>query len=76
MSGTGTVAALTVNRMPWVPGLKIPYVIVIVELDEQPGLRLTSAMPSVEPGNVAIGDRVKVCFEQREDVWMPFFELL
>jgi hypothetical protein len=33
-------------------------------------------MPSVEPGKVAIGDRVKVCFEQREDVWMPFFELL
>ncbi|MFT4920432.1 MAG: putative OB-fold protein [Zhongshania aliphaticivorans] len=76
MSGTGTVAALTVNRMPWIPGLKIPYILVIVELDEQVGLRLTSAMPSVEPGKVAIGDRVKVCFEQREDVWMPFFELL
>ncbi|MEX1668103.1 Zn-ribbon domain-containing OB-fold protein [Zhongshania guokunii] len=74
MSGTGTVAAITVNRMPWIPGLKIPYILVIVELDEQAGLRLTSAMPGVEPESVAIGDRVKVRFEQREDVWMPFFE--
>ncbi|MBQ0797487.1 OB-fold domain-containing protein [Zhongshania sp.] len=75
MSGKGTVAAITVNRMPWMPGLKIPYLLVIIELDEQPGLRLTSAMPSAEPGSVRIGDRVKVSFEQREDVWMPFFEL-
>lgn len=74
MSGAGTIAALTVNRMPWMPGLKIPYILAIVELDEQVGLRLTSAMPGVEPGGVAIGDRVKVRFEQREDVWMPFFE--
>ncbi|WP_197085952.1 Zn-ribbon domain-containing OB-fold protein [Spongiibacter sp. IMCC21906] len=75
MSGTGTVAALTVNRMPWIPGLKIPYLLVIVELDEQQGLRLTSAMPAAEPGSVSIGDKVKVSFEQREDVWMPFFAL-
>ncbi|RNL65594.1 Zn-ribbon domain-containing OB-fold protein [Zhongshania marina] len=75
MSGTGTVAAITVNRMPWMPGLKIPYLLVIIELDEQAGLRLTSAMPNAEPGSVSIGDRVKVFFEQREDVWMPFFEL-
>ncbi|WP_210425079.1 Zn-ribbon domain-containing OB-fold protein [Spongiibacter thalassae] len=73
LSGEGTVAAVTINRMPWMPGLKVPYVLVIVELDEQPGLRLTSAMPSVDPEQVAIGDRVKVWFEQREDVWMPFF---
>ncbi|MBR9910840.1 MAG: DNA-binding protein [Gammaproteobacteria bacterium] len=76
LAGTGTVGAITVNRMPWMPGLKVPYILVIVELDEQPGLRLTSAMPGVEPGAVQIGDRVKVCFEQREDVWVPFFELL
>lgn len=75
LSGRGTLVALTVNHMPWMPGLAVPYLIVIVELAEQKGLRLTSAMPSHESGTVKIGDEVVVSFQQRDDVWVPFFTL-
>ena len=73
-AGTGTVVTYTVNHQAWVPDLDVPYVLAIVELDEQPGLRLTTRVVGVDPTAVAIGMRVRVRFEQKEDVWLPLFE--
>ncbi len=73
LSGRATIAAYTVNYQPWSPGQKVPYTIAVVELEEQPGLRLTTnIVNSTEP--VWIGQPVKVVFEPREDVWIPLFE--
>lgn len=74
VSGLATVAAVTVNHQPWMPGLKVPYAIVIVELDEPAGLRLTTNVVGVPPESVYIGQRVRAVFEQRDDVWLPRFE--
>ena len=41
VSGLATVAAVTINYQPWMPGLDVPYAIAIVALDEDPGLHLT-----------------------------------
>ena len=73
VSGLGSIVAVTVNYQPWMPKQQVPYVVALVELDEQAGLRLTTNSIGVEPEAVAIGQRVKVVFEQREDVWMPLF---
>src|ERR1700712_1131946 len=40
VSGRGTVMSFTVNRQPWTPELAEPYVVAIIELAEQKGLRL------------------------------------
>ena len=53
-----------------------PYVIAIVELDEQPGLRLTTNIVNCPVEAVHIGMRVRVLFDHREDVWLPLFEPL
>jgi uncharacterized protein len=73
VAGTGVVATFTINHQPWMPGLEVPYVLAIVELDEQPGLRLMTRLVDVEPADVAIGMRVGVRFEQVDDVWLPLF---
>jgi len=73
-SGQGVVASYTINHQPWLPGLETPYVIAIVELAEQPGLRLMTNIVGVPPEAVRIGMPVRVRFEQREDVWLPLFE--
>lgn len=73
VSGYGTVYSYTVNYQPWMPDLEVPYTLAIVELDEDPGLRLTTRLTDVEPGAVRIGLRVRVVFEQHEDVWLPLF---
>jgi len=57
-----------------VPGQQVPYVLAIVELVEQPDVRLTTRLVGVTPGNVRIGLPLRVRFEQVEDVWLPLFE--
>jgi uncharacterized protein len=73
VSGMGTVAAVTVNYQPWMPGLEVPYAVAIVELDEQPGLRLTTNVVGIAPEEVRIGQRVRVEFEAIDDVHLPQF---
>src|SRR5436190_12402151 len=58
VSGRGTILTFTVNHQPWRPGLPVPYVIAIVELDEQPRLQLTTNIVGCEPADVEVGRRV------------------
>jgi len=74
VSGRASVHTYTVNHQPWIPGFDPPYVVAIVELPEQEGLRLTTNLVGVEPEAVEIGLPVRVTFEQWEDVWIPLFE--
>ena len=74
VSGKGAVLTYTVNRQVWEPGLEAPYVIAIVGLDEQPGLRLTTNIVNCAIEKVTIGMRVSVVFELHGDVWLPLFE--
>jgi uncharacterized protein len=73
VSGQGTVVTFTVNHQDW--GLLAPpYVIAIVELAEQPGLRLTTNLVGIEPEAVRSGLAVQVRFEPVDDVHLPLFE--
>jgi Predicted nucleic-acid-binding protein containing a Zn-ribbon len=72
VAGTGTVISYTVNHQAWLPGMIVPYTIILVEFDDAPGVRLTAnfANPATE---AHIGQKVSVKFHQREDVWIPQF---
>jgi len=72
-SGLATVVTFTLNHQRWVPAPDHPYPIAIVELDEQPGLRLMTNIVGCPAEEVAIGMRVRCVFEQYEDVWIPLF---
>ena len=73
VSGAGTVASFTINQQAWTAELKHPYVVAIIDLAEQPGLRLLSNVVGTAPDRVRIGMAVQVQFEQHEDVWLPLF---
>ena len=73
-SGRGRIATYTINHQAWKPDLATPYVVAIVELDDQPGLRLLSNVVELVPDQVRIGMPVHVTFEQHEDVWLPLFK--
>ena len=73
VSGRAEVFSYTVNHQPWDGGSE-PYVIALVELPEQQGLRLTTNIVGCEPDEVHIGMPVQVAFEQRGEVWFPLFE--
>lgn len=76
VSGCGTVYSYTVNHQAWAPGLKVPYVLAVIELAEQVGLRLTTRLVD-PPTDLAIGDPVEVRFQRAaDDVWLPLFAAL
>ncbi len=73
VSGRATVATFTINSQPWIPGFEPPYAIAIVEIEEQPSVRLTTNIVGCPPEAVSIGMPVKVRFEKWDDVWLPLF---
>jgi uncharacterized OB-fold protein len=72
VSGRGTVLSFTVNHQQWVAG-QAPYVVAIVGLQEQDGLRLTTNIVGCAPADVAIGMPVAVRFIHRNEVYYPVF---
>jgi uncharacterized protein len=65
VSGRGSVFTYTVNMHAYNPTVPTPYVIAIVELVEQQGLRLAANIVDCEPESVACGMPVEVRFEQQ-----------
>ena len=74
-SGRGTVFTFTVNRHPFNPAVPVPYVVAIVELEEQEGLRFTTNIVGCDPEAVRIGLPVQVDFEPAGEAWAPVFRL-
>lgn len=73
VSGRGTVVSFTVNHQPWNPLDPDPYVVALIEFDEQPGLRLMSNIVGCPVDHVHIGQRVQVTFEQHGEIHLPLF---
>ena len=77
VSGRGTVWSFVVPHPPLIPQFAAlaPYNVILVALDEDPGVRLVgnlvsepgAALDSVSSDEIEIGARVKVVFEELED---------
>ena len=73
VSGHGTVFTYTVNYHPYNPDIPTPYVIAIVELAEQPGLRLAANIVDCEPDSVTCGMAVDLRPGQHSAGGAPLF---
>jgi uncharacterized OB-fold protein len=74
VTGGGTVYSFTINHQSWLPHLRDPYAVIVVELDEQPGLRFVSRLVDTDVAKVRIGLPVRVVFEPLgEGLFAPLF---
>ena len=73
VSGFATLIGFTVNHRFSLPGLPAPYVVAQVAIEEDPRVRLTTNAVGCDPGELALGMRMEVVFEQAGDVWLPLF---
>jgi uncharacterized OB-fold protein len=78
VSGRATLATYTINHQPFMPGPELPYVIAIIEIEEQPALRLMTNLVNCPHEQIRIGMPLRVTFEHHEDpdgdVYFPLFE--
>jgi len=73
VSGRGTVHTFTVAHRE-VPGHEVPFALVMVELEEQAGLRVLSNLVDCPVNEVRIGIAVEVTFQEVEGgVTLPQF---
>jgi hypothetical protein len=65
VSGRGTVYTYTIVHRAYVPSLaeRLPYIVIVVELEDGGGARLTSNLVDTDPGAVHIGMPVEVVWE-------------
>ena len=76
VNGDGRIRSWTVLRQSFLPGFDVPFVLVDVELDVQPDLRLIGRLLSGETTGLRLGGRVQLAFEDvAPGVAIPAFEL-
>ena len=78
VSGRATLATYSINHQNWMPGPELPYVVAIIEIVEQPSVRLTTNLVNCPHDKIQIGMPLRVTFEHHEDpegdVYLPLFE--
>ncbi len=80
-NGRGSIWSFIVPHPPLLPAYAelAPYNAIIVELEEDPSIRIvgnliadeTAAINSIDPTTIRIGEPVRVVFQQVDDVTLP-----
>ncbi len=76
VSGRGTIYTFTIMHQPNIAGFEdeIPYINILVELEEQPLLFVVSNLPFSDLDKIQMGRAVEVYFEDMDaDVTLPKF---
>lgn len=79
VSGRGRIYSYAVMHQPNIAGFEqdIPYLNLLIELDEQPRLLLVSYLPMAAKATVHIGAAVEVYFEPvNAEITLPQFRLV
>ena len=73
LSGRGRVASFVVVHPPVLPAFatRVPFAVVLVELEEDPRIRLLGNVLDCAPDEIVIGMPVQVTWEDVGDVTLP-----
>ena len=77
VSGRARLATYTFPALPWDPyyASKVPYVLAVVELEEQAGLQMVTNVVDCEEADLSVGMKLEVTFrEVAPDVVLPLFQ--
>jgi uncharacterized OB-fold protein len=66
MSGEGAIFSFVICHPPVLPAFadRVPFAVALVELAEDPGLRMVGGVLDAPPESLRIGQRVQVAFEE------------
>jgi uncharacterized OB-fold protein len=76
--GRGRIYTYTIAHHPGSPALRddVPYVVVVVQLDDCGGARLISNLIGENAAEVAVDQPVRLRWDDEAGAWLPRFELL
>lgn len=73
VSGEAFLYSYTVAQQQFHPAAPTPFVIALVELAEQPGLRLVTNLVDYDLDSLSCGMALEVRFEQHGEAFVPVF---
>lgn len=75
VSGKASLYTWTVVTQSFDPNFadRVPYVLALVELEEQEGLRMVTNIVGTEPANLKVGMPLEVCFSDATEMSAPLF---
>ena len=73
VSGKGSIYSFCVVHHVFHPAFEVPYSLAIVELDEQPGLRMLTNIVDCPNDALSVGMPVEVTFEDGDGFTLPQF---
>ncbi|MGE0386074.1 MAG: Zn-ribbon domain-containing OB-fold protein [Gammaproteobacteria bacterium] len=75
VSGRGALYSFTISYRSVDPSFNesVPFVVALVELAEQPGLRLLTNIVGTDPDTLRIGMPLHAVFEERGGMYIPQF---
>jgi uncharacterized OB-fold protein len=74
VSGLGTIAGFTICHQQFMPDPPVPFAFAFVEIDEDPTIRLTGNVVGCELGDISVGMRVRVTFEENGEWHVPLWQ--
>lgn len=76
--GNGRVYTYTIVHYPGTPSLRaqVPYVVVVVKLDDCEGALLTSNLVGDDALDVTVDRAVRLRWDNEVGIWLPRFELV
>jgi uncharacterized OB-fold protein len=72
VQGTGRLVSWTTAEHQVHPAYPVPYTIVLVELDDRPGVRFVGSLPGAP--QLTDGQAMRVWFEELDDAVLPQWE--
>jgi uncharacterized OB-fold protein len=78
ISGKGVIYSYAIVERAFHPGFvsQLPYVVALIELEEQAGLRIFANIVDCDAERLFVGEPVEVTFERRGAVTLPQFRPL
>ena len=74
-SGKGHIYSWTVLRQEVHPAFRVPFEIVLVEMDNEKGVRIISNMVDCNPDDITFDMPVELCFKDAAKGWtLPLFK--
>lgn len=75
ITGRGHIYSFSVAHRAFGPGIEPPYAVALIEIEEQPGVRILSNLIDCKPNDIEIGRAVVPRFIDYGDLTMLFFAL-
>lgn len=75
LRGPAKLYSFTVNCVPWLPGMQVPYAIGLAEFEEAPGVRVPCRLRAVNLATIRVGAVLDIGFEPGAGVAIPSFEV-